>query len=48
MTRATLLEQGLVVDGSGEPARADDVLLQGDRWTVPARPCTSPRPSSRR
>jgi N-acyl-D-amino-acid deacylase len=31
MTRATLLEHGLVVDGSGEPARADDVLLQGDR-----------------
>jgi N-acyl-D-amino-acid deacylase len=31
MTRATLLEHGLVVDGSGEPARADDVLLQGER-----------------
>jgi N-acyl-D-amino-acid deacylase len=31
MTRATLLEHGLVVDGSGEPARADDVLLRGDR-----------------
>ena len=31
MTPATLLEHGLVVDGSGEPARADDVLLQGDR-----------------
>ncbi|HET9206610.1 MAG TPA: D-aminoacylase [Burkholderiaceae bacterium] len=31
MTRATLLEHGRVVDGSGEPARSDDVLLQGDR-----------------
>ncbi|HEU5295971.1 MAG TPA: amidohydrolase family protein, partial [Burkholderiaceae bacterium] len=31
MIRATLLEHGLVVDGSGEPARADDVLLRGDR-----------------
>jgi len=31
MTRATLLEHGLVVDGSGEPARADDVLLRGER-----------------
>jgi len=31
MTRAILLENGLVVDGSGAPARAGDVLLQGDR-----------------
>ncbi|MCW5658969.1 MAG: D-aminoacylase [Burkholderiaceae bacterium] len=31
MTTATLLEHGRVVDGSGEPARADDVLLQGER-----------------
>jgi N-acyl-D-amino-acid deacylase len=31
MSRATLLEHGLVVDGSGEPARADDVLLRADR-----------------
>ena len=31
MTRATLLERGVVVDGSGEPARAADVLLRGER-----------------
>jgi N-acyl-D-amino-acid deacylase len=31
MTRAVLLENGLVVDGTGEPARAGDVLLRGDR-----------------
>ncbi len=31
MTRATLLERGLVVDGSGAPPVAADVLLQGDR-----------------
>jgi N-acyl-D-amino-acid deacylase len=31
MTRATLLEHGVVVDGSGEPARAADVLLRGER-----------------
>jgi len=31
MTRAVLLENGLVVDGTGEPARAGDVLLCGDR-----------------
>jgi N-acyl-D-amino-acid deacylase len=31
MTRATLLERGVVIDGSGEPARAADVLLRGDR-----------------
>jgi len=31
MTRATLLEHGLVVDGSGEPGRASDVLLRGER-----------------
>jgi N-acyl-D-amino-acid deacylase len=31
MTRATLLEHGLVVDGSGEPGRMADVLLRGER-----------------
>lgn len=31
MTRAVLLENGLVVDGTGEPALAGDVLLRGDR-----------------
>ena len=45
MTRATLLENGLVVDGTGAPAQAADVLLQGDRilavgpalrWKLPA------------
>lgn len=31
MTRAMLLEDGLVVDGTGAPAWRGDVLLQGDR-----------------
>ncbi|HSI54747.1 MAG TPA: D-aminoacylase [Ramlibacter sp.] len=31
MTGHTLLENGLVVDGTGAPAQAADVLLQGDR-----------------
>lgn len=31
MTRAILLENGLVIDGSGAQALAGDVLLQGDR-----------------
>ena len=31
MTHATLLENGLVVDGTGAAAREDDVLLVGDR-----------------
>lgn len=31
MTRATLLENGLIVDGTGAPGHAGDVLLQGDR-----------------
>ena len=31
MTRATLLKNGLIVDGTGAPARTGDVLLQGDR-----------------
>jgi N-acyl-D-amino-acid deacylase len=31
MTRAVLLENGLVVDGSGAPAQTGDVLLRGDR-----------------
>lgn len=31
MTRATLLENGLVVDGTGEAAKPGDVLLAGDR-----------------
>ncbi len=31
MTRAILLENGLVIDGSGAPARHGDVLLQGNR-----------------
>ncbi|MBI2771649.1 MAG: D-aminoacylase [Burkholderiales bacterium] len=31
MTRALLLENGLVVDGTGEQGRAGDVLLIGDR-----------------
>ena len=31
MTRAILLENGLVVDGTGAPAQPGDVLLQGDR-----------------
>ncbi|MBL8345941.1 MAG: D-aminoacylase [Rubrivivax sp.] len=31
MIRATLLERGLVVDGSGDAPQAADVLLQGDR-----------------
>lgn len=31
MTRATLLEHGLVVDGSAEPPRSADVLLRGER-----------------
>ena len=31
MTRATLLENGLVIDGSGAAAWQGDVLLQGDR-----------------
>lgn len=31
MTRAILLENGLIIDGSGAPAQAGDVLLQGER-----------------
>lgn len=31
MTRAILLENGLIVDGTGAPAEAGDVLLQGER-----------------
>ncbi len=31
MNRAILLENGLVVDGTGAPAQAGDVLLRGDR-----------------
>lgn len=31
MTRATLLEQGLLVDGSGAAAQHGDLLLQGER-----------------
>lgn len=31
MTRAILLENGLIVDGTGAAAQAGDVLLQGDR-----------------
>lgn len=31
MTRAILLENGLVVDGTGAPGQAADVLLRGDR-----------------
>jgi N-acyl-D-amino-acid deacylase len=31
VTRATLLENGLVVDGTGAPGRSGDVLLQGER-----------------
>jgi N-acyl-D-amino-acid deacylase len=31
MTRAILLENGLIIDGTGAPALAGDVLLQGDR-----------------
>lgn len=31
MTRATLLEDGLIVDGTGADAQRGDVLLQGDR-----------------
>jgi N-acyl-D-amino-acid deacylase len=31
MTHATLLEHGFVVDGSGEPGRACDLLLRGER-----------------
>ena len=31
MTRAVLLENGVVVDGTGAPARPSDVLLQGER-----------------
>lgn len=31
MTRATLLENGLIVDGTGAAAQAGDVLLRGDR-----------------
>lgn len=31
MTRATLLENGLVVDGTGAPGDIGDVLLQGER-----------------
>lgn len=31
MTRALLLENGLIVDGTGAPAVAGDVLLRGDR-----------------
>lgn len=34
--KVTLLEQGLVVDGSGDAARSADVLLQGDRITAVA------------
>ena len=31
MTRATLLEQGLLIDGSGAPAQRGDLLLQDER-----------------
>lgn len=31
MTRAVLLKNGLIVDGTGGPARSGDVLVQGDR-----------------
>ena len=31
MMRATLLENGLVIDGSGAPGRIADVLLRGER-----------------
>ncbi len=38
MTRATLLTNGRVVDGTGAPARAGDVLLHGDRIVAMAPP----------
>lgn len=38
MTRATLLTNGLVVDGTGAPARTGDVLLHGDRIVAMAPP----------
>jgi N-acyl-D-amino-acid deacylase len=38
MTRATLLTNGRVVDGTGTPARAADVLLHGDRIVAIAPP----------
>ena len=45
MTGATLLEHGLVVDGSGEPARTEDVLLQGDRIVAVAPKLRTQLPS---
>jgi len=38
MTRATLLTNGRVVDGTGAPARTGDVLLHGDRIVAMAPP----------
>jgi N-acyl-D-amino-acid deacylase len=45
MTRATLLEHGQVVDGSGEAARSEDVLLQGERIVAMAPNLRTQMPS---